>query len=77
MKNLLSHDFLTCQRNCVEMFSIFVSERATPGRTSILVVVGGTVEYEGSKSKIFSQNFVLTAEGKVWKVVSDCFRLIS
>lgn len=52
-----------------------VSERATPGNTTIAVFVGGTVEYEGSKSKTFSQNFVLTAQGKVWKVSSDCFRL--
>ena len=49
-------------------------ERAVPGSTTIAVFVSGTVEYEDSKSKIFSQNFVLTAEGAVWKVVSDCFR---
>ena len=51
------------------------SERAVPGSTTIAVFVGGTVEYEDNKPKIFSQNFVLTAEGKVWKVVSDCFRI--
>ena len=52
-----------------------VSERAVPGSTSIAVFVSGTVGYEDSKPKVFSQNFVLTAEGKVWKVVSDCFRI--
>ena len=55
------------------------SERAVPGSTTIAVFVSGTVGYEDSKPKVFSQNFVLSsslaAEGKVWKVVSDCFRI--
>ncbi|XP_028405130.1 NTF2-related export protein 1-like [Dendronephthya gigantea] len=51
-----------------------VPEKAVPGGRTIAVFVSGNVEYEDTKAKIFSQNFVLTAEGKVWKVVSDCFR---
>ena len=60
-----------------QLVCLFYVDRASPGRTTIVVIVGGTVVYEGSGSKTFSQNFVLTAEGKVWKVASDCFRLIA
>jgi len=54
-----------------------VSDQAIPGQTTVLVVVEGTVKYDGHPQKLFSQNFLLTAEGgKVWKVLSDCFRFI-
>ncbi|XP_046854003.1 NTF2-related export protein 2-like [Xenia sp. Carnegie-2017] len=52
-----------------------VSEKVSPGSTTIAVFVDGTVSYDDGKPKIFSQNFVLNAEGDVWKVVSDCFRI--
>ncbi|EDO49593.1 predicted protein, partial [Nematostella vectensis] len=53
-----------------------VSEQAIPGQTTILVIVEGLVQYEGHKAKNFSQNFLLTVEGTVWKVASDCFRFL-
>ena len=53
------------------------TDQAVPGQTTIMVVVEGTISYEGHKARSFSQNFILTAEGgTVWKVASDCFRFI-
>ena len=42
---------------------------------SVLVSCMGTVQFDGQTSeKRFSQDFLLTKEGEVWKVASDCFR---
>ncbi|ELU00043.1 hypothetical protein CAPTEDRAFT_106742, partial [Capitella teleta] len=41
---------------------------------SILVTTSGTVQYEDSNSKGFFQNFILTAQGTTWKIVSDSMR---
>ena len=54
---------------------VHLLEKVSPGSTTIAVFVDGTVSYDDGKPKIFSQNFVLNAEGDVWKVVSDCFRI--
>ncbi|KAK2551106.1 NTF2-related export protein 2 [Acropora cervicornis] len=55
-----------------------VSDHAIPGQTTVLVIVEGLVKFDGHKAELFSQNFLLTAEGgKVWKVASDCFRFIT
>ncbi|XP_065844531.1 NTF2-related export protein 1-like [Oscarella lobularis] len=51
-----------------------IPEVASPGQTSILVATEGTVKYEGNRERPFSQNFVLTEQSGVWKIVSDCFR---
>ncbi|XP_029917318.1 NTF2-related export protein 2-like [Myripristis murdjan] len=57
-----------------------VHEQATQGQTSLLVVTGGTVKFEGNKQRFFNQNFLLTAQSSpnsdqpVWKIASDCFR---
>lgn len=56
------------------------SEQATQGQTTLLVVTGGTVKFEGNKQRFFNQNFLLTAQATpnndqpVWKIASDCFR---
>ena len=43
--------------------------------TSVMVCCRGSVKFDGQPSeKLFSQNFLLSKEGEVWKVVSDCFR---
>lgn len=45
--------------------------------TSVLVSCVGSVKFDGQPSeKRFSQDFLLTKEGEVWKVDSDCFRFI-
>ena len=59
---------------CLAPSSLFFSEVASPGQTSILVATEGTVKYEGNRERPFSQNFVLTEQSGVWKIVSDCFR---
>jgi NTF2-related export protein 1/2 len=46
----------------------------------VLVVICGTVKFEGNKQGDFNQNFILTAQASssssntVWKIASDCFR---
>uniref|UniRef100_A0A3Q3WT03 NTF2-related export protein n=1 Tax=Mola mola TaxID=94237 RepID=A0A3Q3WT03_MOLML len=56
------------------------SEQATQGQTTLLVITGGTVKFEGNKQRFFNQNFLLTAQATpnndqpVWKIASDCFR---
>jgi hypothetical protein len=56
---------------------IFIhADQAIPGHKTILVIVEGLVKFDGHKAENFSQNFLLTVEGAVWKVASDCFRFI-
>lgn len=61
-------------------FCFFFTEQATQGQTTLLVVTGGTVKFEGNKPRFFNQNFLLTAQATpnndqpVWKIASDCFR---
>ncbi|ELK13092.1 NTF2-related export protein 1 [Pteropus alecto] len=55
-----------------------VHDEATPSQTTVLVVICGTVKFEGNKQRDFNQNFLLTAQASpsntVWKIASDCFR---
>lgn len=55
-----------------------VHDEATPSQTTVLVVICGTVKFEGNKQRDFNQNFILTAQASpsntVWKIASDCFR---
>ncbi|XP_008142974.2 NTF2-related export protein 1-like [Eptesicus fuscus] len=55
-----------------------VHDEATPSHTAVLVVIWGTVKFEGNKQRDFNQNFLLTAQASpsntVWKTASDCFR---
>ncbi|MBN3318557.1 NXT2 protein, partial [Atractosteus spatula] len=57
-----------------------VHEQATQGQTTLLVVTGGIVKFDGNKQRYFNQNFLLTAQASptndqpVWKIASDCFR---
>ncbi|XP_038056179.1 NTF2-related export protein 2-like [Patiria miniata] len=47
----------------------------TQGQTSLMVIVGGRVKFEGTKETFsFTENFMLTTQGGVWKIASDCFR---
>lgn len=56
------------------------TEQATQGQTTLVVVTGGIVKFEGNKQRFFNQNFLLTAQAStnndqpVWKIASDCFR---
>ncbi|XP_035154379.1 NTF2-related export protein 1 isoform X1 [Callithrix jacchus] len=55
-----------------------VHDEATPSQTTVLVVICGSVKFEGNKQRDFNQNFILTAQASpsntVWKIASDCFR---
>lgn len=47
------------------------------GQTTVLVVCGGLVKFDGQDNEEnFSQNFLLSKQGEVWKVGSDCFRFL-
>ena len=49
------------------------------GQHTICVICGGRIRF-GESSKMFTESFILTAEGdekKVWKIVSDTFRYYS
>lgn len=66
--------------NTAAYILFFSTEQATQGQTTLLVVTGGTVKFEGNKPRFFNQNFLLTAQATpnndqpVWKIASDCFR---
>lgn len=53
-----------------------VLDIVTPGQTTILVTVEGTVSYGEENPECFTQNFMLTAVENKWKIASDCFRYI-
>lgn len=67
-------------QHCTVFCFAFFTEQATQGQTTLLVVTGGTVKFEGNKPRFFNQNFLLTAQATpnndqpVWKIASDCFR---
>lgn len=43
---------------------------------TFIIQASGTVRYQDKIPKAFQQNFVITAEGDKWKIVSDCFRSV-
>ncbi|XP_012860594.1 NTF2-related export protein 1-like [Echinops telfairi] len=49
-----------------------VHDEATPSQTTVLVVIGGTVKFEGNKQRDFNQNFILTAQASPSNTVWDC-----
>lgn len=40
-----------------------------------MILVCGFVKFQERVSRPFQQNFMITAQGDKWKIVSDCFRL--
>ncbi|CAG9855618.1 unnamed protein product [Phyllotreta striolata] len=52
-----------------------VLESAVNGQLTFVIQVTGTVKYQDKTPKTFQQNFIITAHGDKWKIVSDCFRL--
>ncbi|XP_076265111.1 NTF2-related export protein 1 isoform X2 [Rhynchophorus ferrugineus] len=47
---------------------------AVNGQLTFIIQASGTVKYQDKNPKAFQQNFVITAQGDKWKIVSDCFR---
>lgn len=52
-----------------------ISELAVGDQVTFIIQVCGIVKYQEKPPKSFQQNFVITAQGDKWKIVSDCFRL--
>ncbi|XP_012285182.1 NTF2-related export protein [Orussus abietinus] len=48
---------------------------AVADQLTFLVKVSGQAKYKDKPSKPFNQNFLITAVGDKWKIVSDCFRM--
>lgn len=53
---------------------ISIAEEAIQNQNTLLVVAAGTVKFDKKPSQPFCQNFLVTAVGTKWKVVSDCLR---
>ncbi|KAJ8028691.1 NTF2-related export protein 1 [Holothuria leucospilota] len=51
-----------------------ILESVTNGQTSIMVVVGGKVKFEGNREFPFNENFILTSQQGKWKIISNTFR---
>ncbi|XP_018327201.1 NTF2-related export protein [Agrilus planipennis] len=52
-----------------------IPESAVSGQLTFLIQVSGTVKYQDKLPKNFQQNFMITAQGDKWKIVTDCIRL--
>ncbi|RZB41724.1 NTF2-related export protein [Asbolus verrucosus] len=52
-----------------------ILDSAVNGQLTFMIQVSGTVKYQDRVPKSFQQNFIITAQGDKWKIVSDCFRL--
>lgn len=55
--------------------SVLFLDNAVAGQLTFLIQVSGYVRFQDKPSKSFQQNFMITAQGDKWKIVSDCFRL--
>ncbi|CAG9767483.1 unnamed protein product [Ceutorhynchus assimilis] len=52
-----------------------ILDSATAGLLTFMVQTSGIVKYQDKTPKTFQQNFIVTAPGDKWKIVSDCFRI--
>ena len=47
---------------------------AVGNKLAYVIKTAGNVSFQGRQPRPFQQNFIITAEGDKWKIVSDCFR---
>lgn len=52
-----------------------LSEEAAPNQIAYVISTSGTVRYKNMKKATFNQNFIISAEGSKWKIITDVFRL--
>ncbi|XP_066258117.1 NTF2-related export protein [Euwallacea similis] len=52
-----------------------ILDSAVNGQLTFMIQASGTVKFQDKTPKTFQQNFIVTAEGDKWKIVSDCFRI--
>ncbi|XP_048773993.1 NTF2-related export protein 2-like isoform X2 [Ostrea edulis] len=64
----------TFDHNDERKMPILFQDKVSGGQFSIIVKTYGTVKYQNRKPKTFHQNFMLTSQNNLWKVVSDSFR---
>ncbi|XP_050417400.1 NTF2-related export protein 1 [Patella vulgata] len=64
------------QHNITSINAVPLLESLTPGQTTIVVTVFGTVKYD-KQTKSFYQNFTLSSHSTVWKIISDVFRFLN
>lgn len=59
-------------------YSCFDSQQipgsAVGNKLAYVIKTAGNVSFQGRQARLFQQNFIITAEGDKWKIVSDCFR---
>ncbi|XP_051163495.1 NTF2-related export protein [Leptopilina boulardi] len=48
---------------------------AVANQLTFLLKVSGMAKYQDKSPRPFNQNFLITAIGDKWKIVSDCFRM--
>ncbi|XP_037086836.1 NTF2-related export protein 2-like [Pollicipes pollicipes] len=63
----------TSEHNISCMDAHPISDVAVGAQTTILMTVAGQVRLRNS-TRLFQQHFMLTAQDRKWKVVTDCFR---
>ncbi|CAH0546640.1 unnamed protein product [Brassicogethes aeneus] len=52
-----------------------ILDNVVNGQLTFMIQASGIVKYQQNSAKNFQQNFIITAQGDKWKIVSDCFRL--
>ncbi|KAJ9578367.1 hypothetical protein L9F63_005399 [Diploptera punctata] len=52
-----------------------VLDSAVGNQLTFVILGCGFVKYQDKVPRPFQQNFMITAQGDKWKIVSDCFRL--
>lgn len=66
--------FPVIKLNKNNIFNVTLTEEAIQGQKTVMVIVVGNVKLAKKPGKTFCQNFIITAQGDKWKIVSDCLR---
>ncbi|KAL1456304.1 hypothetical protein WDU94_001046 [Cyamophila willieti] len=65
----------SCDHELKSMDIQLLPDEAAPNQIAYLISTAGTVRYKNMKKTAFNQNFIISAEGTKWKIISDVFRL--
>uniref|UniRef100_A0AAR5NYI0 NTF2-related export protein n=2 Tax=Dendroctonus ponderosae TaxID=77166 RepID=A0AAR5NYI0_DENPD len=68
-------DLPTSDHTLVTLDAQPILDSAVSGQLTFIIQASGTVKYQDKTPKTFQQNFVVTAQGDKWKIVSDCLRI--
>ncbi|EEC12365.1 putative p15-2B protein [Ixodes scapularis] len=64
----------TCETDLAACDSQPIRDDFVQGQTTIHVIAAGRIKFSGKRWTPFSESFLLTAQGTVWKIVVDTFR---